>query len=314
MPETMTKITPITTWWMCRPPPAEMLRGCHHLRRFVAVGVAADVSDDRAGDEEGEDERDEAEHQRHPPVRYVQAPIQAHVHAENLRCPGGDVPGIWSGAPRSADSLGCDMSRLGRYARSGAARPGGAGWWPTVAWRLFQLLTLAAVVWAGWRLLGHVTYRIDIDVYRMGGRAWLDGQPLYADGAMFETQVGLELPFTYPPLAAIAFAPFALLSLSVAGAAITVTTFVLLDRVDGDRADPPRRLADVVDHHRTRVAAAVLAGRRYRRPRGGLPGADPGELRFRPDQRRADDARHRRLRAAARRRGRAESCSASRSR
>src|ERR1700754_2851451 len=31
-PETMTKITPITTWWMCRPPPAEMLRGCHHLR------------------------------------------------------------------------------------------------------------------------------------------------------------------------------------------------------------------------------------------------------------------------------------------
>ena len=31
-PETMTRITPITTWWMCRPPPAEMLRGCHHLR------------------------------------------------------------------------------------------------------------------------------------------------------------------------------------------------------------------------------------------------------------------------------------------
>jgi alpha-1,2-mannosyltransferase len=97
-----------------------------------------------------------------------------------------------------------------------------------VAWRLFQLLTLAVVVWAGWRLLGHVTYRIDIDVYRMGGRAWLDGKPLYADGAMFETRAGLELPFTYPPLAAIVFAPFALLPLSVAGAAITVTTFVLL--------------------------------------------------------------------------------------
>ncbi|WP_353364776.1 glycosyltransferase 87 family protein [Mycobacterium sp.] len=106
--------------------------------------------------------------------------------------------------------------------------PGGASWWPTGAWRLFQLLTLAAVVWAGWRLLGHVTYRIDIDVYRMGGRAWLDGKPLYADGAMFETRAGLELPFTYPPLAAIAFAPFALLPLSGAGAAITVTTFVLL--------------------------------------------------------------------------------------
>ena len=30
-----------------------------------------------------------------------------------------------------------------------------------------------------WRLLGHTPYRIDIDVYRMGGRAWLDGRPLY---------------------------------------------------------------------------------------------------------------------------------------
>jgi alpha-1,2-mannosyltransferase len=108
------------------------------------------------------------------------------------------------------------------------APPGGADWRPTVAWRFFQLLTLAALVWAGWRLLGHVTYRIDIDVYRMGGRAWLDGKSLYADGAMFETRAGLELPFTYPPLAAIVFSPFAMLPLSMASAAITVTTFVLL--------------------------------------------------------------------------------------
>ncbi|MGH3674860.1 MAG: glycosyltransferase 87 family protein [Mycobacterium sp.] len=106
--------------------------------------------------------------------------------------------------------------------------PGGAGWWPTIAWRLFQLLTLVAVAWAGWRLLGHAPYRIDIDVYRMGGRAWLDGRPLYADGAMFTTRAGLDLPFTYPPLAAVAFAPFAWLPLSVAGAAITLTTLVLL--------------------------------------------------------------------------------------
>jgi alpha-1,2-mannosyltransferase len=106
--------------------------------------------------------------------------------------------------------------------------PGGAGWWPTIAWRLFQLLTLVALAWAGWRLLGHSPYRIDIDVYRMGGQAWLDGRPLYADGAMFETRAGLDLPFTYPPLAAVAFAPFALLPLSVASAAITLTTLVLL--------------------------------------------------------------------------------------
>ncbi|MBN3456927.1 DUF2029 domain-containing protein [Mycobacterium sp. DSM 3803] len=106
--------------------------------------------------------------------------------------------------------------------------PGRAGLGPTIAWRGFQLLTLAGLVFACWRLLGHTPYRIDIDVYRMGGRAWLDGQPLYADGAIFHTQGGLDLPFTYPPLAAITFAPFAWLSLPAASAAITATTLVLL--------------------------------------------------------------------------------------
>jgi len=106
--------------------------------------------------------------------------------------------------------------------------PDTAGVWPTVAWRLFQLLTAAALLWAAWQLLGHTPYRIDIDVYRMGGRAWLDGNPLYSDGVLFHTEAGLDLPFTYPPLAAIAFAPFALLPLPVASAAITVTTLLLL--------------------------------------------------------------------------------------
>jgi alpha-1,2-mannosyltransferase len=106
--------------------------------------------------------------------------------------------------------------------------PGGAGWGPTLAWRLFQLLTVAALAWAGWRLLGRVPYRIDVDVYRMGGQAWLDGRPLYADGAMFHTQGGLDLPFTYPPLAAVLFSPFALLSLDLASVAITAITLVLL--------------------------------------------------------------------------------------
>ncbi|MCV7254527.1 DUF2029 domain-containing protein [Mycobacterium hackensackense] len=103
-----------------------------------------------------------------------------------------------------------------------------AGLRTTVAWRLVQLLILAALAWAGWRLLGHEPYRIDIDVYRMGGRAWLNGTPLYADSTKFQTQAGLDLPFTYPPLAAIVFAPFAWLSLPAASVAITVTTLVLL--------------------------------------------------------------------------------------
>ncbi len=106
--------------------------------------------------------------------------------------------------------------------------PGLSGRWSTLGWWLFRLVAVAALAWAGWRVLGHTPYRIDIDVYRMGGQAWLDGRPLYSDGAVFHTRAGLNLPFTYPPLAAIAFAPFAWLPLPVASAAITVTTLVLL--------------------------------------------------------------------------------------
>ena len=106
--------------------------------------------------------------------------------------------------------------------------PGATGVWPTVAWRLIQLLTAAGLVWVGWRLLAHTPYRIDIDVYRMGGQAWLDGRPLYADGVLFTTEAGLDLPFTYPPLAAVVFAPFALVPLPVASAIITSITLVLL--------------------------------------------------------------------------------------
>jgi hypothetical protein len=68
-PETMTKITPITTWWMCKPPPAEMLRGCHHLRGAslsawlrmyrTIVRVTKNVRM----------KRDEAAHERQPPMR-----------------------------------------------------------------------------------------------------------------------------------------------------------------------------------------------------------------------------------------------------
>jgi alpha-1,2-mannosyltransferase len=105
--------------------------------------------------------------------------------------------------------------------------PGGAGWGATTAWRLFQLLTVAALVWLGWQLLGHLPYRIDIEVYRMGGQAWLDGRPLYGD-ALFPTSIGLDLPFTYPPLAAIVFAPFAWLSFGAASVLITAITLVLL--------------------------------------------------------------------------------------
>lgn len=100
--------------------------------------------------------------------------------------------------------------------------------WSTAAWWLLRLVALAAALFAGWRLLGTTPYRIDIDVYRMGGRAWLDGSPLYSDGVLFPTAAGLNLPFTYPPLAAAIFSPFAWMSLDAASATITAITFALL--------------------------------------------------------------------------------------
>ena len=122
-------------------------------------------------------------------------------------------------APVPTDSLFSEMSNW---------RSLDANKWLRIGWRLFQLLAAAALAYAAWRLLAHTPYRIDIDVYRMGGQAWLDGRPLYDDGAVFHTRAGLDLPFTYPPLAAIAFCPFALLPLPMASAAITLTTLVLL--------------------------------------------------------------------------------------
>lgn len=93
---------------------------------------------------------------------------------------------------------------------------------------LLWLLAAAALGYVAWRLFGHTPYRIDIDIYQMGGRAWLDGRRLYTGDVIFHTPIGLDLPFTYPPLAAIAFCPFAWLQMPAASVAITLLTLVLL--------------------------------------------------------------------------------------
>jgi alpha-1,2-mannosyltransferase len=100
--------------------------------------------------------------------------------------------------------------------------------WRNVCWLLLQLAALAALGYAGWQVLGSTVYRIDIDVYRMGGQAWLDGHPLYSPDVKFHTPIGLNLPFTYPPLAAVIFAPFAWLGMPAASVTITAITLVLL--------------------------------------------------------------------------------------
>src|SRR6201995_3624500 len=114
-----------------------------------------------------------------------------------------------------------DMSKW--RAPGAGSRPGRA-----LLWCLLWLLAAAALYYAGWNLFGHTPYRIDIDIYQMGGQAWLDGRPLYTGDVLFPTPIGLKLPFTYPPLAAIAFCPFAWLGMPAASVAITVITLVLL--------------------------------------------------------------------------------------
>jgi alpha-1,2-mannosyltransferase len=69
-------------------------------------------------------------------------------------------------------------------------------------------------------------YRLDLDVYRIGSTIWRHGGSLY--GALPNTTGGVNLPFTYPPAAAIIFAPLSLIPFSVASVVITALTVVSL--------------------------------------------------------------------------------------
>ncbi|MCO1655841.1 glycosyltransferase 87 family protein [Pseudonocardia humida] len=85
-------------------------------------------------------------------------------------------------------------------------------------------------------LLGHAvvlaiwpdahTLLIDLEVYRAGGRYLLDGRPLYEHGVVLDL-----LPFVYPPVAAVLFAPLALLPLAVLKVLWTALGLGLLARV-----------------------------------------------------------------------------------
>ncbi|SDN66379.1 alpha-1,2-mannosyltransferase [Allokutzneria albata] len=68
---------------------------------------------------------------------------------------------------------------------------------------------------------------IDLQVYRAGGHAWLNGLPLYGDGFPYlPSDTGL--PFTYPPIAAVLFAPLALLPMTGAVMVLTLLTVLAL--------------------------------------------------------------------------------------
>jgi alpha-1,2-mannosyltransferase len=78
---------------------------------------------------------------------------------------------------------------------------------PVLAGAAALVLVAQAVVLALWPD-AHVLL-IDLQVYRAGGEHVLAGQPLYEDGVL------LDLPFVYPPFAAVLFAPLVLLPLGL---------------------------------------------------------------------------------------------------
>jgi len=65
-------------------------------------------------------------------------------------------------------------------------------------------------------------YRLDLDVYRTGASVLLHGGDLY--GRLPRLSNGVELPFTYPPFAALAFIPLALLGYAAANWLLTALT------------------------------------------------------------------------------------------
>lgn len=83
-------------------------------------------------------------------------------------------------------------------------------------------------------------YRIDLDVYRLGGQALLTGADLY--GRLPDTAVGLNLPVTYPPIAAALFVPFALMPYWLAnlffGLLTLVCLFVVIQQVLAETSLP----------------------------------------------------------------------------
>ncbi|WP_246256989.1 glycosyltransferase 87 family protein [Amycolatopsis anabasis] len=85
-------------------------------------------------------------------------------------------------------------------------------------------IVIVAVVLVWKRLDG-----LDLDVYRLGAQAFFEHGDPY--GPLPATRNGTWLPFTYPPFAAIAFAPLLVVQLDVALVALTVISVIALAAV-----------------------------------------------------------------------------------
>lgn len=102
--------------------------------------------------------------------------------------------------------------KLLRHAESARARQvAGVLWFAALIWLLFE--------WSG-------HYPIDLDVYRLGGQAWLDGASLYV--GFTGPPLDPRLPFTYPPIAAVLFSGLSAVPQDLQNPLMVASGFVLL--------------------------------------------------------------------------------------
>ncbi|GLZ29453.1 membrane protein [Lentzea sp. NBRC 105346] len=102
---------------------------------------------------------------------------------------------------------------------------------------LARLDRLGRLIAAGWLavMIGTLVYimlrpldfSLDLRVYRVGGEAWLKHFPIYVDG-FAKPLGGPDLPFTYPPVAAMIFSLLALVPLAVAVFAVAFVNLAAL--------------------------------------------------------------------------------------
>ncbi|MGW4093462.1 glycosyltransferase 87 family protein [Nocardia sp. NPDC004750] len=130
--------------------------------------------------------------------------------------------GVANPGARSVTSDAAPTGSGGSGTASGHASPNPQA--PQVRWLIaaIALFAVSAIV----SLLAHWWHGyIDLQVYRNGARVWLDNGDLYGPMPPVE---GIGLPFTYPPLAALFFAPLALMPLVAAEVLVVVTNVVSL--------------------------------------------------------------------------------------
>lgn len=86
------------------------------------------------------------------------------------------------------------------------------------------MLWFGALIWLVIEWYGH--YPIDLDVYRLGGKAWLDGASLYV--GFTGPPLDPRLPFTYPPIAAVWFSGLSVVPEGLHNPLFVASGFVVL--------------------------------------------------------------------------------------